>query len=202
MVERSKPASSVFSRQVLAAASRLGLTAKVLSEASTENVRSVELGLSGDTDQAVHQESLEKFSRAIRNAAEREGYVVTILRSTVEHNGMGAQLSILLESSQNWKNVTLSGNLDNYTQELRVQIEKELERKRRPKRKRSELPDPSKRHDAYVNRYPNTLTKQFKTDVTPELADRVEAFKKATGKTKREIVEEALEAYLSDRTPE
>lgn len=95
--------------------------------------------------------------------------------------------------------IVKSGKLDSYCKSLTDFFEHELTERRR-KRNRNELPDPDRSPQAHVNRNPRT-TKQFKVDVAPELSERIDAFRRATGMSKREITEAALQAYLDQQEP-
>lgn len=135
---------------------------------------------------------LKGLSAAIRDSANQSNLTIDLSRG---ENSDELYIGVIVYIDDNFVFDEKTGNIQLSIEALKDNILRIL-KKRRPKRKRENLPDPSKSHHADVNRYPR-LTQQFKTDVEPQLVQRVDAFKKASGLTKREIVEAALELYLS-----
>lgn len=123
---------------------------------------------------------------------------LTLTTSISEVEG-GFSLFFQIDSDADLDQLVADGIIDKYCQEFANRYEYHL-KTRRPKRSQTDLPDPSKSHGASSNRYPRP-TKQFRTDVAPEISERVDAFRQATGISKREITEAALQAYLDQQEP-
>lgn len=93
-----------------------------------------------------------------------------------------------------------NGKLDEYCRQLWAAFEGGLIA-RRPKRKKHQLPFPNLPVSHPDNLY-EKLTKTFKTDISPDLADRFNAYWKKSGKKKRELVEDALAKFLDENDPQ
>lgn len=190
-------AHQVISRDFENYAIRAGLTGAWDWRVDGDALEGVlDLVLDGWTEPQL-EEVLGDFLASAREYGEIAGFTIQSRTLTSD-----AVLTVYFQivSDADLETLRESGKLDKISQQFTRNFDQAL-RKRRPKRKQSDLADPSKSHDAYVNQYPR-LTKQFKTDVKPELADRVDAFRKATGLSKRDITEAALEAYLDANEPD
>lgn len=183
---------TVLSNRIESASNAIGLQ----TQANTENRNGrLVIRLNLRADDRDHR-WLKRHSQGLISAIEVGGQRI-ISRIDSEFTNKTVKLEIYLKN--NIYSLHLSEAYDIFTKSSK-KIDTHIYENiisRRPKRKRSQLPDPSKPADSYVNRYPS-LTKQFRTDVEPELSDRVDAFRKASGKTKRQIVEEALQQYLDE----
>lgn len=82
-------------------------------------------------------------------------------------------------------------NLDFFSNDLIKFLEREL-KTRKQYRKRKDLPDPSRRGDAHVNRKPSGR-KQVKFEMEPADFAAFAEFNKASGRTQRESILAALE---------
>lgn len=90
-----------------------------------------------------------------------------------------------------------NGKLEYYSQVMQLFFEQEL-KKRAPKRKQNELPDPSKPASASVNNRATRTTKQFNADISPDTINLIADFKNKSGLTKRQIIENAVSEYIAN----
>ncbi|MEM0987344.1 MAG: hypothetical protein AAGK00_00585 [Pseudomonadota bacterium] len=141
---------------------------------------------------------VENVSSAIKDAADTLGAVLTI---TTTNTQVGARMSCLLQAKEKFVNNEKCDNIVKDKLDYLNYVMNEL-KKRNKYRSRSQLPDPTRPADAWVNRR-KPSTRQFKSDIDPEIADLVNAFKDQSGMTKRAIVETALLEFMhADLTPE
>ncbi|MGJ8628779.1 MAG: hypothetical protein ACSHXB_17595 [Sulfitobacter sp.] len=187
-----------FQVQVVSRAVELGMKAHADVEANEDGVPTIRLTLDvRDLPRSSGKLLVDKFIDICSDTAAKTDLVLTIVRSRKPSKAGIYGLSILLENMQNFIISSHSAILDKYYQEFERSVANEVTNQRRPKRQKHELPDPNKPPSAAVNRY-DRPTQQFNSAIDPKLVERVRSASKATGKTKREIVEAALDQYLSE----
>ena len=140
--------------------------------------------------------ALQTFLARLRDYADQGGFTIA---SQTRSDDSGLSVFFQIDSDDDLEAARKSGKLDKLSQQF-VETSEQVLSKRRPKRSKNDLPDPSQPHSAGVNRY-TPLTTQFKADIDPDLASRAEAFRKAAGMKKRDLVEEALRLYLDQQEP-
>lgn len=117
-----------------------------------------------------------------------------VSRIVARETGIGARLTIHLVLPEFANRPQDSVGSTSLRNDFLSDVEDEL--KRGPYRKRHELPDPEKPASAEVNRRTRT-TAVFNARIDPEIIALVEEFREKSGRQKRDIVEEALVAYVT-----
>lgn len=134
------------------------------------------------------QKQLVGLREAIWSLGDEEGF--TVLGRDMESDG---ELSVLFQIDMDidLDELEESDKLDEISRKFISEYAKEL-KKRRPKRKQHQLPDPSKSARASVNVDPLRKTFQVGARVSQETLDLIQKIRTEHGKSKREVIEEAI----------
>lgn len=170
------------------AAKRLWLQATISWEASGPTLEgTVTAPLSGRTHN--HVDGLRtQLREAIWSLGDDEDFT-SMSRDLDREDELVMVFQIVANS--NLEKIAESGILDVISRKFTSRFENEV--KRRPKRKQSELPDPTKPAKASINAEPLRNTFQVGARVSQETLDTIQKIRSEHGKSKREVIEEAVE---------
>lgn len=148
----------------------------------------------GDGEERDSRPDTTALMQVLRQFGRRKKLVLTSDETPAER---GIRLAIGFTPEVNLHDSNDLDTIETVVNDLIRTFEKEL-KTRQTRRKRKDLPDPTRPADAYVNRKKSTRV-AVRVELEPEDAEYLTAFNEASGMTKRQAIEEGLRLLYAAR---